>query len=78
MTSLNSERRLRQHTLPPLPDDDQVLTFREWCDLNQISPRTGQRVIHSKDGPTVTMLSPRRIGITRRANRVWHASRARA
>lgn len=77
MTSLNSERRQRQHTLPPLPDDDQVLTFLEWCDLNAISPRTGQRLIHSKDGPTVTMLSARRMGITRRNNRVWQASRAR-
>jgi hypothetical protein len=25
-------------------DDDQVLTFREWCALNAISPTTGRGV----------------------------------
>jgi hypothetical protein len=78
MTLQESHHLQRSHALPPLPDDDQVLTFLEWCGLNAISPRTGQRILQNKDGPTVTMLSARRIGITRRANREWQARRARA
>jgi hypothetical protein len=58
-------------------NDDEVLTFREWCSLNKISERTGQRILHSGNGPVVTELSAKRIGITRRHNREWQASRAR-
>ena len=62
---------------PQIYDDDAVLTFRDWCALNKISPRTGQRILQSGTGPVVTELSARRIGITRRANRAWQQSRAR-
>ena len=51
--------------------DDQVLSFFEWCQLNRISERTGRRILDGPDGPTVTMLSPRRVGVTVRANREW-------
>jgi hypothetical protein len=44
-------------------DDDQVLTFREWCELNAISPTTGRRILAGGDGPVVTALSAKRIGI---------------
>jgi hypothetical protein len=57
--------------------DDQVLTFVEWCKLNRISERTGRRILDGPDGPKVTMLSPRRIGITVRANRAWQQSKER-
>jgi hypothetical protein len=57
--------------------DDQVLTFVEWCKLNRISERTGRRILDGPDGPKVTMLSPRRIGITVRDNRAWQQSRER-
>lgn len=59
---------------------DQVLTFPEWCRLNRFSERTGRRVLAGEHGPPpkVTMLSPRRIGITIGANRRWQAARARA
>ena len=57
--------------------DDQVLTFVEWCQLNRISERTGRRILDGPDAPTVTMLSPRRFGVTVRANREWQQSRAR-
>jgi hypothetical protein len=58
--------------------DDQVLTFLECCKVNRISERTGRRILNGSDGPTVTMLSPRRIGITVRANRAWQKSKERA
>jgi hypothetical protein len=57
---------------------DQVLTFAEWCALNRISERTGRRILAGGNGPTVTELSAKRIGITIEANRRWQASRERA
>ena len=57
--------------------DDQVLGFHEWCRLNRISERTGRRILNGPDGPAVTMLSPRRVGVTVRANREWQQSRER-
>jgi hypothetical protein len=64
---------LEQHSL----DDDKVLTFAEWCKLNRIGQRTGRRIIRSGNGPVVTQLSARRIGITVANNRAWQASKAR-
>jgi hypothetical protein len=70
----------RAHTgaaLPFLADDNQVLTFKEWCALNRISARNGRRLLQKGEGPVVTRLSPRRIGITRRNNRIWQEDRGR-
>jgi hypothetical protein len=64
--------------LPPLINDDQVLTFPQWCALNAFSQRTGRRVLSGGDGPVVTELSASRIGVTVRNNRRWQESRARA
>jgi hypothetical protein len=58
-------------------NDDQVLTFQEWCRLNRISERTGRRIISAPGGPAVTMLTSRRYGVTMAANRAWQESRAR-
>jgi hypothetical protein len=55
--------------------DDHVLSFREWCELNRFSLRTGRRIIDSSNGPAVLRLAPRRIGITVAANRRWQAAR---
>ena len=57
--------------------DDRCLTFREWCQLNGIGERTGRRILASGNGPVVTQLTDKRIGITVRANREWQAARAR-
>jgi hypothetical protein len=59
------------------PDDFRVLSFKEWCRLCGFSPATGRRIINAGNGPIITQLSPRRIGITL-ANYVrWQESRAR-
>jgi hypothetical protein len=59
-------------------DDDQILSFAEWCRLNAISLRTGQRILAGPDGPIVTRLSAKRIGIiTRGNNAAWQRSRER-
>src|SRR5262245_27891867 len=56
---------------------NQVLTFFEWCQLNRISARTGRRILNSGTGPTVTQLSPHRVGITIGNNAAWQKSKAR-
>ena len=60
-----------------MANDNQVLTFREWCRLNRISERTGRRIRKSGHGPPFMQLSARRIGVTIRANREWQEQRAR-
>jgi len=56
---------------------NQVLTFFEWCQLNRISTRTGRRILNSGTGPTVTQLSPHRVGITIGNNAAWQKKKAR-
>jgi len=63
--------------LPPVLNDDQVLTFAQWHALNGISARTARRILNSGRGPTVTQLSAKRIGITVAAHRRWLADRER-
>jgi hypothetical protein len=57
---------------------NQIMTFREWCQLNRISVRTGRRIIAGGNGPVVTQLSPKRVGISVGNNAAWQASRERA
>ena len=73
---------LRSHNQPAPPlspriNDDQVLTFSQWCKLNALSERTGRRVLASGEGPVVTELSAARIGVTVGNNRAWQQARAR-
>jgi hypothetical protein len=70
-----ARRQLRQRLAE---DDDAVLTFKEWCALNGVSERQGRRILAEPGGPTVTMLTEKRVGISRRANREWQQKRARA
>ena len=67
-----------KHSLQHSLDEDKVLTFAEWCELNRIGKRTGRRIIRSGNGPVVTQLSARRIGITVGNNRRWQEARARS
>lgn len=64
-------------TAPAFLNDDRILSFRQWCELNGISPKTGQRLLKSGNGPQVTMLTDRKIGVAVRHNRSWQESRAR-
>jgi hypothetical protein len=58
-------------------DDCRVLSFAEWCEINNLSVWTARRIIKSGQGPKVLQLSDRRVGITVRANREWQQSRER-
>jgi hypothetical protein len=59
-------------------DDRRVMSFAEWCDLNDISVWTGRRLIKAGLGPKILQLSPRRIGVRVADNRAWQQSRERA
>ena len=74
MTLQETERRRIQRL--HANDDNLVYTFREWCAINKISPRTGARILAGPNGPVVTRLSARRIGITRKNNAAWQAARS--
>ena len=69
------QRKLRQSLAI---DADAILTFNEWIALNRLSERQGRRILAASGGPVVTKLTDRKIGISRRANRAWLESRARA
>jgi predicted DNA-binding transcriptional regulator AlpA len=78
MTLQEAERRRRQSERDRAnPDDNRVLSFRQWCELNGFSLSTGYRILAGESGPVVTQLSARRIGITVGNNARWLASRAR-
>jgi hypothetical protein len=57
-------------------DDDRMLTFDEWCQLNSFSASTGQRLIASGQGPVFVRLSARRKGVTVGENRRWQRARS--
>jgi hypothetical protein len=76
--ALNMERReAAQNERARALDDDRVLSFRQWCELNGFSKDTGLRLRKSGRGPIFTQLSDRRIGVTVGNNRAWLASRSR-
>jgi hypothetical protein len=77
MTLQEAERRQLQSKRDHEADDHRVLSFRQWCELNNFSPATGRRIINAGNGPVITQLSARRIGITVANNAAWQASRAR-
>jgi len=56
---------------------DRVLTFRQWCNVNNFSLMTGRRIVKSGSGPPILQLSARRIGIRETDNAAWQASRVR-
>jgi predicted DNA-binding transcriptional regulator AlpA len=55
--------------------DDRVLTFDEWCAVNNFSRSTGQRIRRGGQGPRFIQLSEKRIGVTVSENRRWQKSR---
>jgi hypothetical protein len=72
------QRRDRQSARDRALDDDWVMPFSLWCQVNNFSPATGRRLRKAGKGPVFTQISDRRIGVTVRNNRVWQEPRARA
>jgi predicted DNA-binding transcriptional regulator AlpA len=71
-----AERRTQQSE-QTLAHRDRVLSFGQWCDLNNFSEPTGRRIIQRGEGPVVLQLSTRRIGVRESDNRAWQESRVR-
>jgi hypothetical protein len=78
MTLREAEQRHPRSERDRALDDMRVMTLRQWCEVNGFSFATGLRLIRAGKGPTITQLSPRRIGITVANNRKWQAARERA
>jgi len=76
MTIRETLRRQRQSEQDRAPDDDEVLTFLQWCASNGFSESTGRRLRKAGKGPIFTQLSDRLLGVTRRNNRDWQAARS--
>jgi predicted DNA-binding transcriptional regulator AlpA len=56
-------------------DDDRVMNFDTWCQVNGFSRSTGLRICKGGQGPHFIRLSERRKGVTRAENRRWQQSR---
>jgi hypothetical protein len=69
-------RQKQAHETLQMLADDRVMTFSEWCEVIQVSPATGRRILTSGNGPVITRLSARRFGIRGRHHRAWLDSRA--
>jgi predicted DNA-binding transcriptional regulator AlpA len=61
--------------VPGVDDDNRVLSFRQWCEINGFSRSTGQRIIAAGKGPRLIQLSERRIGIRLSDHRRWQEAR---
>jgi predicted DNA-binding transcriptional regulator AlpA len=57
-------------------DPDRVMPLPAWCERCGFSEATGRRLIKTGQGPIVTWLSERRMGIRERHHREWLDARA--
>jgi predicted DNA-binding transcriptional regulator AlpA len=60
---------------PGSSDDDCVIPVPEWCKRVGISHMTWKRMRKAGEGPKITRLSARRVGIRNRHSREWLDSR---
>jgi len=54
---------------------DHVYSWLEWCRIAGLSDSTGYRLRISGNGPVITRLSARRIGVRRRHHLEWLEAR---
>jgi hypothetical protein len=69
----DSNRRQR----PLASEPRRILTLREWAALNSLGLTNAKQIIASGEGPKVTQLSKRRIGIREDHAAEWQAARVR-
>jgi predicted DNA-binding transcriptional regulator AlpA len=58
-----------------LPDDDRVMSFKQWYERVGLSKATAWRIVVRGEGPELIKLSTRRHGVTYAADRLWRAAR---
>jgi hypothetical protein len=61
---------------PENHDLDRVNSFADWCKRCGFSEATGRRIIAAGEGPVITWLSTRRMGIRERHHLQWLDARA--
>jgi len=71
-----AQQHVQREASTQYQNDDQVLTFKQWCALNSFSVPTGNRVL-KRGGPPVVYFSARRRGVRVGDNRKWQESRMR-
>jgi hypothetical protein len=76
MTLREAERRHRQSERDRALDDDRIMSFQTWCEVNDFSESTGHRLRKAGRGPKFVQTSDRRIGVSIGENRRWQAARA--
>ena len=75
MTLREAERRQRQSERDRALDDDRIMSFKVWCEVNDFSESTGRRLRKAGRGPKFVQTSDRRIGVSVGENRRWQAAR---
>jgi hypothetical protein len=61
----------------PVVNDDQLLSFKDWCRLNAISERAGRRIwADPKARPILTKLTSKKHAVSVGNNRRWQQARA--
>jgi hypothetical protein len=78
MTLRELEQQRRRDERDRALDDQRIMTFAQWCEVNGFSLDTGRRLRKAGKGPIFTQVSDRRIGVTVANNRKWQAARERA
>jgi hypothetical protein len=73
MTLRETERR--QSERDRALDDDRIMPFKVWCEVNDFSESTGRRLRKASKGPKFVQTSDRRIGVSVGENRRWQAAR---
>jgi hypothetical protein len=54
---------------------DHVHRWKDWCAMVGVHPVTGWRWVQAGQGPTITKLSARLIGVRHRNHLAWLAAR---
>jgi predicted DNA-binding transcriptional regulator AlpA len=54
---------------------DRIMTIKEWCERSSFSTVTGWRLMKAGQGPKLTRISERRLGIREDHYREWLDSR---
>ena len=75
MSLHKTKQKNSKHASDVLPDDHHVMNFSTWCKVSAIAPRTGRRILKSGEGPIITKLTDKMIGISLASHRAWLAKR---
>jgi hypothetical protein len=73
MTIREQDRRAQQRRASI--DDLRIIKWADWCRLKGFSTDTGRRLRAMGQAPPIVQLSPRRLGVTVRADREWTEAR---